>query len=79
MIEAKRLFPNEYDEIISISLKDNKKGFRKFKELIEQSEIINDCKDYIHDTFLKADKMVNTITNNQNLKEFTKLIKNRKF
>ena len=79
MIEAKRLFPNEYEEIISISLKDNKKGFQKFKELIEQSGIINDCKDYIHDTFLKADKMVDTIKHNKNLKEFTKLIKNRKF
>jgi len=79
MIEAQRLYPEEYGEISDISLKDNKKGFKKFKELLEQSGIISDCKDYIHDTFLKADKEIDTIKYKKNLKEFTKLIKNRKF
>jgi geranylgeranyl diphosphate synthase type II len=79
MIEAKRLYPLEYAKIIDLSLKDNKKGFKKFKELLDQTGLINDCKDYIHDTFLKADKVIDTIAKNQNLKKFTSLIKNRKF
>ena len=79
MIEAKRLYPEEYDKIINISLKDNKKGFEKFKELLERSGIINECKEYIHNTFLKADEVIDGIKNKSNLTEFTQSIKNRKF
>ena len=79
MIEAKRLYPEEYDKIINISFKDNKKRFEKFKELLERSSIINECKEYIHNTFLKADEVINGIKYKGNLKEFTHSIKNRKF
>ena len=79
MIEAKRLYPAEYDEIISISLKNNKIGFEKYKELLESSGIINECEKYINYTFLKADKVIDNIKYKSNLKEFTKLIRDRKF
>ena len=79
MIEAKKLYPREYAKIYKVFLNDNKKGHKQFKELLDASGILNECTTYIDNTFKEANEMIEDISSDSSLTEFTNLIKNRKF